>query len=149
MGYKPGEEVKEAIQGKKINNLNFLIILLDKGFSPCYKLKSFNAKEVGDQHIMSFLFVKTLLKLKKEEGMKKLVIIALAVFLAMPVLSHAAAVNNRWDMTIGGFVQFHGGYADQLVGSGFNKNTPNRDNGSREVMEQYLRQHLRRGTEQT
>jgi hypothetical protein len=77
-----------------------------------------------------------LLKLKKEEGMKKLVIIALAVFLAMPVLSHAAAVNNRWDMTIGGFVQFHGGYADQSVGSSFNKNTPNRDNGNREVLEQ-------------
>ena len=65
--------------------------------------------------------------------MKKLVIVALAVFLAMPVLSHAAAVNNKWDMTIGGFVQFQGGYADQEVGSGFNKNTPNRDNGSREV----------------
>ena len=130
------KKVKEAIQRKKINNLNFLINLLDKGFFPCYKLKSFNAKEVGDQHIMSFLFVKTLLKPKKEERMKKLVIIALAVFLAMPVLSHAAAVNNRWDMTIGGFIQFHGGYADQLVGSSFNKNTPNRDNGSREVMEQ-------------
>ena len=36
--------------------------------------------------------------------MKKLVIVAIAVFLAMPVLSHAGPVNNKWDMTIGGFV---------------------------------------------
>lgn len=45
--------------------------------------------------------------------MKKLVIIALAVFLAMPVLSHAGAVNNRWDMTITGYVGVYGQYADQ------------------------------------
>ena len=31
-----------------MNNLNFLIILLDKECIACYKLKSFNTKEVGD-----------------------------------------------------------------------------------------------------
>jgi len=45
--------------------------------------------------------------------MKKLVIVALAVFLAMPVLSHAGAVNNRWDMTIYGFVGVFGQFSDQ------------------------------------
>jgi hypothetical protein len=84
--------------------------------------------------IIPFL-LNTLLKQKKEDGMKKLVIVAIAVLLAMPVLSQAGSTTSKWDMTIGGFVQFHGGYADQLVGSSFNKNTPNRGNGSREVME--------------
>jgi hypothetical protein len=118
MEHKPGSEGKRSGPGEGINNLNFLIILLDKGFPPCYKLKSFNAKEVGDLHIMSFL-LKTILKEKKEDGMKKLVIVAIAVLLAMPVLSHAAAVNNKWDMTIGGFIWTAMGIADQELGSGF------------------------------
>lgn len=37
--------------------------------------------------------------------MKKLVIVALAVFLALPVLSHAGSVQTRmWDMTIQGYI---------------------------------------------
>jgi len=63
--------------------------------------------------------------------MKKLVIVALAVLLSMPVLSHAGAVNNRWDMTIGGFIRFHMGWADGTAGSGL-KNI-RRDNGTQEV----------------
>jgi len=63
--------------------------------------------------------------------MKKLVIVALAIFLAMPVLSHAGAVNNKWDMTIGGFVQYHVGWVDQAAGSGLK--TVYRNNGTQEV----------------
>jgi hypothetical protein len=103
---------------KKTNNLNFLINLLDKDFFACYKLKSFNAKEVGDLHIMSFL-LKTILKEKKEDGMKKLVIVALALFLALPVLSHAGSATSRWDLTIGGYVYMQAGWVDQDVGSGY------------------------------
>ncbi len=69
---------------------------------------------------MMFLFSMNnwLLKKKKEDGMKKLVIFALAVLLAMPVLSHAGAVNNRYDMTIGGFILSQFGWSDQSQGYG-------------------------------
>jgi hypothetical protein len=97
---------------KGANNLNFLINLLDKDFFACYKLKSFNAKEVGDLHIMYFLMNKSL-KQKKEVGMKKLVIVALAVFLAMPVLSQAGSATSRWDLTIGGYIATILQYSDQ------------------------------------
>jgi hypothetical protein len=96
-----------------INNLVFLIISLDKGFIACYKLKSFNTKEVGDLNTMLFLLnTLTLLTQKKEDGMKKLIIVAIAILLAMPVLSHAAPVNNKWDMTIVGFVGVFASYND-------------------------------------
>lgn len=50
--------------------------------------------------------------------MKKLVIVAIAVLLAMPVLSHAGSATSKWDLTIGGFVLMQAGWADQEVGSG-------------------------------
>jgi hypothetical protein len=56
--------------------------------------------------------LKTLLKQKKEDGMKKLVIVAIAVLLAVPVLSHAGAVNNKWDLTINGYVGVFGQFGD-------------------------------------
>ncbi|HEX2965439.1 MAG TPA: hypothetical protein VHO84_06620, partial [Syntrophorhabdaceae bacterium] len=45
--------------------------------------------------------------------MKKLVIVALAVLLAMPALSYAGAVTTRWDMTINGFVASIWQWSDQ------------------------------------
>ena len=101
--------------GKKTNNLNFLINLLDKDFIACYKLKSFNTKEVGDLYIMPF-FNENALKTKKEDGMKKLVILVIAVFLALPVLSHAGAVDTKWDMTINGYVASFWQWSDQNDG---------------------------------
>jgi hypothetical protein len=65
--------------------------------------------------------------------MKKLVIVAIAVLLALPVMSYAGSATSKWDMTIGGFVNVHFAWADQDVGSGFK--TVVRDNGSREVLE--------------
>jgi hypothetical protein len=44
----PGVKTKRGDVSKGTNNLNFLINLLDKDFFACYKLKSFNTKEVGD-----------------------------------------------------------------------------------------------------
>jgi hypothetical protein len=96
-----------------INNLNFLIILLDKDFFACYKLKSFNTKEVGNLDTMPFLCMKPLLKQKKEDGMKKLVIVAIAVLLALPVVSHAGSATSMWDLTIGGYVAVFAQWADQ------------------------------------
>jgi hypothetical protein len=59
----------------------------------------------------------TVLKQKKEVGMKKLVIVAIAVLLAMPVLSHAGSATSKWDLTIGGYVMTQFGWADQETGS--------------------------------
>jgi hypothetical protein len=61
---------------------------------------------------MHFLMNKAL-KQKKEVGMKKLVIVALAVFLALPVLSHAGSATSRWDLTIGGYIATILQYSDQ------------------------------------
>jgi hypothetical protein len=55
----------------------------------------------------------TVLKQKKEVGMKKLVIVAIAVLLAMPVLSHAGSATSRWDLTINGYVGVFAQFADQ------------------------------------
>ena len=52
-------------------------------------------------------------KTKKEEGMKKTLVIMLALFLAIPAISYAGAVNSRWDMTIGGNIKFDVGWTDQ------------------------------------
>lgn len=48
--------------------------------------------------------------------MKKLVIVALAVLLATPVLSHAGAVTSKWDINIAGFVAAFGQFSDQNDG---------------------------------
>jgi hypothetical protein len=55
------------------------------------------------------------LKQKKEVGMKKLVIVALVVFFAMPLLSHAGTVvgRNNWDMQIGGYIAGTVQFSDQ------------------------------------
>ncbi len=51
--------------------------------------------------------------------MKKLVIIGLALFLALPALSYAGSATSRWDMTIGGYIAFDYGYASQAVGADY------------------------------
>jgi hypothetical protein len=45
--------------------------------------------------------------------MKKFVVIALALFLAVPAISFAGSATSRWDVTIGGYVKFDMGYMDQ------------------------------------
>ncbi|OPX97427.1 MAG: hypothetical protein A4E58_01402 [Syntrophorhabdus sp. PtaB.Bin006] len=52
-------------------------------------------------------------KLHKEVGMKKFIVIALALFLAVPAISFAGSATSRWDVTIGGYVKFDMGYMDQ------------------------------------
>jgi len=54
---------------------------------------------------------------EKEVVMKKFIVIALALFLAIPAVSYAGSSTSRWDLTIGGFVKFDMGYQTQS-GSG-------------------------------
>lgn len=49
--------------------------------------------------------------------MKKSVIIALALFLALPAVTFAGSATSRWDMTIGGYVKVDWGWADGGLGS--------------------------------
>ncbi|HBA54116.1 MAG TPA: hypothetical protein DCZ04_06595, partial [Syntrophorhabdus aromaticivorans] len=45
--------------------------------------------------------------------MKKFIVIALALLLAVPALSFAGSATSKWDVTIGGYVKFDMGYMDQ------------------------------------
>jgi len=56
-------------------------------------------------------------KSKKEVGMKKILVIMLALFLAVPAISYAGSVTSRWDVTIGGYLMFETGYNTQGIGS--------------------------------
>lgn len=47
--------------------------------------------------------------------MKKLIILAVAVLLALPVASYAGSASSRWDLTIGGYVKFDVAWADQYT----------------------------------
>lgn len=49
--------------------------------------------------------------------MKKIIIVLLALFLALPAISYAGSVTSRWDMTIGGYVAVNMGYSDQAQGA--------------------------------
>jgi hypothetical protein len=60
-------------------------------------------------------------KLQKEVGMKKFIVIALALFLAVPALSFAGTVDSRWDVTIGGYIKFDMGWTDQSLGADYYK----------------------------
>ncbi len=51
--------------------------------------------------------------------MKKAVIAAFAIFLMLPAAVFAGSVTSRWDMTIGGYVKFDFGYADNGVGADY------------------------------
>lgn len=47
--------------------------------------------------------------------MKKLIILAVAVLLALPVASYAGSATSRWDLTIGGYVKFDVMWADKSM----------------------------------
>jgi hypothetical protein len=55
-------------------------------------------------------------QIKKEAGMKKTVIVLLALFLALPAVSFAGSATSRWDLTIGGYVKFDMGWGSQNQG---------------------------------
>lgn len=56
---------------------------------------------------------------QKEVGMKKFIVVALALFLAIPAMSYAGSATSRWDVTIGGYVKFDMGYSFQAQGADY------------------------------
>ena len=69
-------------------------------------------------------------KSEKEVVMKKLIVFALALFLAVPALSFAGSATSKWDVTIGGFVKFDMGYASQAQGIDYMVAQPNSDDAA-------------------
>ena len=49
--------------------------------------------------------------------MKKVLLFALVLLLAIPALSFAGSATSRWDLTIGGYVKVDAGYANQAAGA--------------------------------
>jgi hypothetical protein len=56
---------------------------------------------------------------KKEARMKKFIVIALALFLAIPAISFAGSATSRWDVTIGGYIKADFGYTTQSQGADY------------------------------
>ncbi len=48
--------------------------------------------------------------------MKRVAILFIALLLAVPAVTYAGSATSRWDMTLGGYVKFDVGYADQGQG---------------------------------
>jgi hypothetical protein len=67
----------------------------------------------------SFINIKfnSIFKTKQEVGMKKFLVIMLALFLAIPAITYAGSVTSKWDVVIGGYVQFETGYNTQGIGA--------------------------------
>lgn len=63
-------------------------------------------------------------KIKKEARMKKVIVVMLALFLAIPAITYAGSVTSRYDVTIGGYVKFDVGYTTQT--SSVDYRVPNR-----------------------
>jgi hypothetical protein len=55
-------------------------------------------------------------KIKKEARMKKVIVVMLALFLAVPAISYAGSVTSKYDVTIGGYVKFDMGWSNQNNG---------------------------------
>jgi hypothetical protein len=56
---------------------------------------------------------------EKEARMKKFIVIALALFLAIPAISFAGSATSRWDLTIGGYIKADFGYTTQAQGADY------------------------------
>ncbi|MCX5808425.1 MAG: hypothetical protein NTX36_03470 [Proteobacteria bacterium] len=56
--------------------------------------------------------------------MKKVIVVMLALFLAIPAITYAGSVTSRYDVTIGGYVKFDVGYSTQTQGQDYR--VPNR-----------------------
>ncbi|MCX5812232.1 MAG: hypothetical protein NT178_06780 [Proteobacteria bacterium] len=56
--------------------------------------------------------------------MKKILVIMLALFLAVPAITYAGSATSRWDLVIGGYLEFETGYNTQAVGSALSSALP-------------------------
>jgi len=69
--------------------------------------------------------------------MKKVIIVALALFLAIPAISYAGSVTSRWDVVIGGYVKFDMGYNDKGVAADFMLAPRKSAGGNENILNEY------------
>jgi len=77
--------------------------------------------------------------------MKKIVLVLLALFIAVPMVSDAGSVTSRWDMTIGGFVKFDAGWASQAVSGDYMFASPESYTGNWNVTDKYSNSFMAAG----
>ena len=77
--------------------------------------------------------------------MKKIVLVLLALFIAVPMVSDAGSVTSRWDMTIGGFVKFDAGWASQNVSGDYLWASPESYTGNWNVTDKYSNSFMAAG----
>ncbi len=69
--------------------------------------------------------------------MKKVVLVLLALFIAVPMVSDAGSATSRWDMTIGGFVKFDAGWNSQAQGGDYIFASPQSITGNYNLIDDY------------
>ena len=76
-------------------------------------------------------------KIKKEARMKKVIVVMLALFLAIPAITYAGSATSQYDVTIGGYVKFDMGYSNQNLGPDLVSAAPASLQGRQNVNDQY------------
>lgn len=69
--------------------------------------------------------------------MKKIVLVLLALFIAVPMVSDAGSVTSRWDMTIGGYIKFDVGYMSQGAGLDYRAASRSSRSGAQNVTDEF------------
>jgi hypothetical protein len=69
--------------------------------------------------------------------MKRISVMLLALLLAIPAVSFAGTVDSRWDVTIGGYIKFDMGYADQSQGADYTTAARESFNGRQNQVDEY------------
>jgi hypothetical protein len=69
--------------------------------------------------------------------MKKLLVIMLVLFLAVPAVTYAGSVTSRYDVTLGGYVKFDMGYNTKGAGADFNVAPVSGRAGNQQQADQY------------
>ena len=76
-------------------------------------------------------------KIKKEARMKKIIVVMLALFLAIPAITYAGSVTSKYDVTIGGYVKFDMGWGNQNMGPDYVGALPSSFNGNKNLNDNY------------
>ena len=58
-------------------------------------------------------------KIKREVRVKKIIVVMLALFLAIPAITYAGSATSKYDVTIGGYVKFDMGWSNQNNGQDY------------------------------
>ena len=75
--------------------------------------------------------------IKKEVRMKKFIVFAIALLLALPAISYAGSATSRYDVVIGGNVKLDMGYNTQNIGSSANNANRSSYQGNQNPADKY------------